>query len=96
MPNHPSIDPELIARLCEMAQIELSPERRDEVQRHLHRVIEAFSELSQADLPAATGDGPALPLRPDQSEPPPPLAEVLANSPQTAADCFVVPRVVQP
>ena len=101
MPNPPPIDQAMLEHLGELARISLPPERQAELRGKLQQLVDAFSELSEADFETQDGGTPARTVRPeslrqDRAETPPDVADVLANAPQTAADCFVVARVVEP
>jgi aspartyl-tRNA(Asn)/glutamyl-tRNA(Gln) amidotransferase subunit C len=94
----PTIDRALLSRLEEMARLHIPADRQPVVRERLQRIVEAFAALR--DLPTARAEAtpsapPApTPLRPDQAGPVLTPAEVLANAPQQAAGCFLVPRVV--
>ena len=104
MPTPPAIDQAMIERLGELARLRLPPERQQELRAKLTQLVEAFSALADADLPIDAQPGgddgirTAAPddLRADVAEETPPVAEVLANAPQSAADSFVVARVIEP
>lgn len=101
MPNPPPIDHALVEHLGELARISLPKQRQDELRAKLQQLVDAFSSLGEADFEASNNDPGArtitpAELREDRTETPPDVTEVLANSPQTAADCFVVARVVEP
>jgi aspartyl-tRNA(Asn)/glutamyl-tRNA(Gln) amidotransferase subunit C len=95
MPNPPAIDRTAIQHLADLARLHIPAERHAVLRERLERIVAAFSALQEggAMQDAATAEG-ALPLRADVAEPPLPLAQVLANAPQQAGDCFVVPRVI--
>lgn len=100
MSNPPPIDHALVEHLGELARISLPKERQDELRGKLQQLVDAFSSLAEADFEANDNDfgtRTVTPedLREDRAEAPPDVAEVLANAPQTAADCFVVARVVE-
>jgi aspartyl/glutamyl-tRNA(Asn/Gln) amidotransferase C subunit len=101
MPNPPPIDGALLAHLGELARISLPKQRQAELRGKLQQLVAAFSSLGEADFEMCDGDSARQiitpdELREDRAETPPDVSEVLANSPQTAADCFVVARVVEP
>ncbi|MFT4513669.1 MAG: aspartyl/glutamyl-tRNA(Asn/Gln) amidotransferase C subunit [Planctomycetota bacterium] len=101
MPKPPPIDQALVEHLGELARISLPKERQTELRDKLQQLVDAFSSLGEADFEVSeTDSGPRTvtpsELREDRAETPPDVTEVLANSPQTAADCFVVARVVEP
>lgn len=93
------IDRALLQHLAELARLNLSADREGVLRQQLQRLVDAFSALggdpgatAATDQPGASA--PSLTLRPDVSEPPMPIEQVLANAPRTADDSFVVPRVV--
>ncbi len=95
MPNPPSIDRALMQRLADLARLHLAADRQAVLRERLERIVAAFSALQEAAPADGTVPTPrALPLRADVAEPPLPPAQVLANAPRQAGDCFVVPRVV--
>jgi len=109
MPKPLPIDTALIEHLGELARLRLPVDRLPELRDKLQQLVDAFSVLSEADFGSVTTAHPTgserdqstrtvTPgqLRDDLAETPPSVAEVLANAPQTAADCFVVARVVEP
>ena len=98
MPKSHEIDQALIAHLGELARIQLDAAQTDQLRAKLEQLVQAFSSLAEADLTttgAGHSDAPGPrtvrpdDLRPDTAESPPAVEEVLANAPQTAADCFV-------
>ena len=104
MPKSHEIDQALIAHLGELARIQLDAAQTDQLRAKLEQLVQAFSSLAEADLTttgAGHSDAPGPrtvrpdDLRPDTAESPPAVEEVLANAPQTAADCFVVTRVIE-
>lgn len=100
MPKPLTIDAALIAHLGELARIRLSADRQDELRAKLQQLVSSFSSLAEVefDTDGAPDARTVTPddLRPDSPETPPTVAEVLANAPQSAADCFVVARVIEP
>jgi aspartyl/glutamyl-tRNA(Asn/Gln) amidotransferase C subunit len=102
MPNPPPIDADLVAYLGELARLSLPEQRQEALRTKLQALVEAFSTLETAALGEAGSTAPDAAtvrpetLRPDVPEPVPSAADVLQNAPQTAADSFVVPRVVEP
>jgi aspartyl/glutamyl-tRNA(Asn/Gln) amidotransferase C subunit len=86
-----------LASLFALARLRLDPTRRDELTTRLAAVIEAFASLAAVDTSGAASheDAERAPLRPDTIGPVLCPAEALANTTHRAADCFVVPRVVE-
>jgi aspartyl/glutamyl-tRNA(Asn/Gln) amidotransferase C subunit len=99
MAPRPTVDADLVAYLGDLAKLILPADRREDLTPKLAALVEAFSSLAAADLGDDVDDGPAAEihdLRPDRAAPAGDAAAALQNAPQTAADCFVVPRVVDP
>jgi len=103
MPNPQKIDRALIEHLGELARMHVPADRLDAIAQQLQQVVDAFSSLADADLtgPADATDATSSQLTPDDlrddvPEQTPSTERILANAPQTATDCFVVPRVVEP
>ncbi len=95
VPTPPDVDRALIERLTSLSRLFLPAERHEALAQRLQRIVAAFGSLAEvADdaeraTPAAGG-----PLRADVPGPTLSVDEVLANAPAAAANCFVVPRVV--
>lgn len=106
MHNQVPIDRKLTDHLGELAKISLSEEQQSELGSKLQLLVDAFSELSEADISPSDHDGsnhqmdrPAITtegLREDTTTPPLTAEEVLANAAHKAADCFLVTRVLRP
>ncbi|MCA8950083.1 MAG: Asp-tRNA(Asn)/Glu-tRNA(Gln) amidotransferase subunit GatC [Planctomycetes bacterium] len=93
------IDRTELQRLCDLARLHLPAERETEYLGQLGRIVAAFAALKEVDTtamlaPTGSQDPGPTPLRADEPAAPLPTAEVLANAPRAAGDCFVVPRVV--
>jgi len=96
--SDPALDRAMLRQICDLARLNVPAERQEELLGRLKRVVEAFGSLR--DLPEQPEGKPApskpegMPLRQDEAEPPLPTATVLKNAPKQAAECFLVPRVV--
>lgn len=95
MHQPPVVDRVLLARLANLARLHVPREREPWLLEQLERIVVAFSTLQHAapvknEFPL---DPPSA-LRPDLPEAPMAVADVLANAPAQAAQCFLVPRVV--
>ena len=101
MPNQPPVDGDLVAYLGELARLSLPEDREQALRDKLQALVGAFSALEAADFgdldeaPTGAASTPET-LRRDLPEDVPSASAILANAPQTAADSFVVPRVVEP
>jgi aspartyl/glutamyl-tRNA(Asn/Gln) amidotransferase C subunit len=95
MPHPPTIDRTTIQHLADLARLHIPAERHAVVRERLERIVAAFSVLQEGGA-AADGPGPerALGLRQDVAEPAMAPAQVIANAPKHAGDCFLVPRVI--
>lgn len=93
---HPvAIDRALLEHLAKLARLHLPPGREEVLRQRLERIVAAFSTLQQVATTAAPRTAASPPhLRPDLPEPPMAPADVLANAPAQAGQCFLVPRVV--
>lgn len=89
-------DIEGVARL---SRLELSEEEKDNFTSRINRLLENFQELQKLDTDDVEPTSHAIPVfnvfRKDETRPSLPVEEVLANAPQAADGCFVVPRVVE-
>lgn len=102
----PVLDDRLVRHLGELARLELPDARRDDLRQKLQQLVGAFAELQAIDFDDAAanahgddsgiGPGQARELRADAADAASPRDDVLHNAPRTAADSFVVPRVVEP
>ena len=86
--------------LCRLARLQLSGAERERLGHRLRAVVQAFASLAAVDTagvppysapeapdhPAGRDDVPGPVLSPETA---------LANSQETAAGCFLVPRVVE-
>ena len=101
MPNE--ITPELFAHLAELAALELDPVESEYLRGQLNGQLKAVAELERIalpdDVPAASHGVPFLanirpPLRPDQVQRDPALAErILRLAPEGEEGYFVVPEI---
>jgi aspartyl/glutamyl-tRNA(Asn/Gln) amidotransferase C subunit len=93
-----AIDRAMLRQICDLARLNVPAERQEELLGRLKRVVEAFGSLHDLPEPSDGAAAPSrpkgMPLRQDEAEPPLPIATVLANAPKQAAECFLVPRVV--
>ena len=95
MPEN-TFDESEIERLERMARLHVPAGRRPELQRRLQAILGAFQALRSLPTDAAPGNDPTpLPLREDQPATGLDNDQVLANAPQKAAGCFLVPRVIE-
>lgn len=100
------IDRQLTNHLGDLAKISLSVEQQSKLRSQLQQLVDAFSELPEAENPPSDHDGGGRQvdrlaittegLREDTATPPLTAEEVLANAPQRTTDRFVVRRVLEP
>jgi len=88
-----------VARVCELAHIDLSAEEQVEFQSQLEVILKAVSKLDELDL---TGIEPTLyghPIesvfREDVNTPSLDLEQVLANAPARIGNEFKLPKIVE-
>ena len=92
----PAFDRSRIEQLGALARLSVPADRQEELANRLGKVLEAFDALRAVDTSEApTIARPDLRLREDEARPTLPHDRVLGGSRHTAADCFVVPRVVE-
>jgi aspartyl-tRNA(Asn)/glutamyl-tRNA(Gln) amidotransferase subunit C len=97
------INPELFARLAELAALELDPQESEYLRAQLNGQLQAIGELERIaladDVPAAAHGVPyppgiRPPLRADDAQIDPNLAErILRQAPESEAGYFVVPDI---
>ena len=93
-----SLTPADVARLAELARIELTEDERDRLAPQLDvilRAVASVSEVAADDVPPMSH---ALPLtnvfRADEVRPSLPVEAALANAPATEDNRFRVPRIL--
>jgi aspartyl-tRNA(Asn)/glutamyl-tRNA(Gln) amidotransferase subunit C len=89
-------DIESVARL---SRLELTEEEKQTLTGHINRLLEHFERLQELDTENVEPTSHVIPVynvfREDEPRPSLPVEEVLANGPEVAENCFVVPRVVE-
>jgi aspartyl-tRNA(Asn)/glutamyl-tRNA(Gln) amidotransferase subunit C len=89
-------DIESVARL---SRLELTEEEKQTLTGHINRLLEHFERLQELDTENVEPTSHVIPVynvfRKDEPRPSLPVEEVLANGPEVAENCFVVPRVVE-
>lgn len=89
-------DVESVARL---SRLELTEEEKQTLTGHINRLLEHFERLQELDTENVEPTSHVIPVynvfRKDEPRPSLPVEEVLANGPEVAENCFVVPRVVE-
>lgn len=88
-----------IESVAYLSRLELSDEEKDNLTGHINRLLEHFERLQQIDTSNVEPTSHVIPVynvfREDKWRPSLPADEVVANGPQVADHCFVVPRVVE-
>lgn len=88
-----------IASVAYLSRLELSEEEKDELTGHINRLLENFERLQELDTADVEPTSHVIPVanvfREDVARPSLPVEDVIANGPQVADNCFVVPRVVE-
>lgn len=81
-----------------LSRLELSDDEKDDLTGHINKLLGHFERLQQLDTDDVEPTSHVIPVfnvfREDKSRPSLPAEEVVANGPQVADSCFVVPRVV--
>jgi len=82
-----------------LSRLELSEEEKDKLTGHINKLLENFEKLQELDTTDVEPTSHVIPVsnvfREDTVRPSLPVEDVLANGPQVADNCFVVPRVVE-
>jgi len=96
VPTPPAVDRALIEHLAGLARLFLPADRHEALTQRLERIVAAFGSLEDvADVAVRPMPDAECALRADVPGPALAVNEVLANAPAAAANCFVVPRVVE-
>jgi aspartyl-tRNA(Asn)/glutamyl-tRNA(Gln) amidotransferase subunit C len=90
---------EQVEHIAELARLALSEEERALYQEQLSAILEYFGRLQELDTEAIPPTASVLPLssvmREDESRPPTPREDILANAPAAEDGCFEVPAVLE-
>jgi len=90
---------EQVQHIAELARLALSDEERSLYQEQLSAILEHFEQLQELDTEAIPPTATVLPLRSvmraDESRPPFPREDILANAPAHKEGCFKVPAVLE-
>lgn len=93
-----ALTPDDVARLAELARIDLSPEELARMAPQLDVILESVARVSAVATPDVPATSHALPLsnvfRPDVVTPSLAVADVLAMAPAAEQDRFRVPRIL--
>lgn len=88
-----------IASVAYLSRLELSDEEKDKLTGQINRLLDSFATLQELDTSDVEPTSHVIPVsnvfREDVSRSSLSAEDVVANGPQVAADCFVVPRVVE-
>jgi aspartyl-tRNA(Asn)/glutamyl-tRNA(Gln) amidotransferase subunit C len=88
-----------VEHVAELAQLALSDEEKELFSQQLSTILEYAERLQQLDTDSIAPTSTVLPvenvMRTDETRPSLPLADVLANAPAVAEDCFQVPVVLE-
>jgi aspartyl-tRNA(Asn)/glutamyl-tRNA(Gln) amidotransferase subunit C len=88
-----------VEHVASLAQLTLSDQEKELFREQLSSILEHAQLLQQLDTSAIPPTATVLPLenvmRDDQVRPSLPLADVLANAPDTEDSCFRVPVVLE-
>jgi aspartyl-tRNA(Asn)/glutamyl-tRNA(Gln) amidotransferase subunit C len=90
---------EQVQHIAELARLALSDEELALYQGQLSAILEHFEQLQALDTEAIPPTATVLPLRnvmrADESRPPFPREDILANAPDAEDGCFKVPAVLE-
>lgn len=88
-----------VEHIARLARLELSAEEKECYRRQLSAILDYARRLQELDTegipPTASVLPPRSVLRPDETTPGLPPADLLRNAPQTENDQFRVPRVLE-
>ncbi len=88
-----------VESVAHLSRLELSEEEKDKLTGHINRLLENFEKLQELDTADVEPTSHVIPVfnvfRKDETRPSLPAEEVVANGPEVAENCFVVPRVVE-
>lgn len=93
-----ALSPDDVARLAELARIDLTPEELTRLAPQLDVIIESIAHVSTVATDDIEPTSHPLPLvnvfRPDEVQPSLPVAAALAMAPAAEDDRFRVPRIL--
>ena len=93
------ISPEEVQHVASLAHLALPPEELQRVGHELNRILAYFEELQELDTDDVQTTSHAIAMeniyRADAARPSLPVAEVLANAPDSVDVFFRVPRIVE-
>ena len=82
-----------------LSRLELSNEEKDRLTVQINKLLGDFQKLQEIDTSDVEPTSHAIPVfnvfREDEVRPSLAAEEVVANGPQVADNCFVVPRIVE-
>ena len=88
-----------VLHIAELARIALDEEEQALYQEQLSAILDYFERLQELDTEAIPPTATVLPLRSvmrvDESRPPSPREDILANAPAGGEGCFEVPAVLE-
>jgi aspartyl-tRNA(Asn)/glutamyl-tRNA(Gln) amidotransferase subunit C len=94
-----NLDSAAIARLADLAQLEIDAAEIARLSEDLTRILDYFAVLDASDpggsLPGPGGGGRSARLRPDEAAPTTPRSAALAPAPETENGEFSVPAFVR-
>ena len=95
----PKISPEEAQHIANLAHLALPPEELQRIGHELNRILAYFEELQELDTDDVQTTSHAIAMeniyRADAVRPSLPVAEVLANAPDSVDVFFRVPRIVE-
>jgi aspartyl-tRNA(Asn)/glutamyl-tRNA(Gln) amidotransferase subunit C len=94
-----AIDRKTVEHIAKLARLELSDPELDRLREQLSSILEYAARINELDLAdveplAHVGDFGNV-MRPDVAAPSQPVEATLANAPETSAQYFSVPKIIE-
>lgn len=90
---------EQVAQVARLARLDLPLEELDQLAGDMEAILAYVDKLNELDTEGIEPTAHAVPMdnafRPDEVRAGIGIDKALANAPQAAADCFVVPKVIE-
>ena len=85
--------------VAELARLRFSPDEEERLTEDLNRILQYMDKLNELDTEGVEATSHVLPLgnaiRPDDVDPSPAVAEILAAAPQRQGRYYKVPRIIE-
>ncbi|MFQ3549716.1 MAG: Asp-tRNA(Asn)/Glu-tRNA(Gln) amidotransferase subunit GatC [Armatimonadota bacterium] len=90
---------EQVESVAKLSRLQLGEEELDKLSGHINNLLGYFEKLQEIDTDNVEPTSHVIPvsnvMRKDEVKPSLTPEEVIANGPQVAANCFVVPKIVE-